>query len=123
MATEIQLDGYPENLWACTVTIPSGASESEIVVTQGRALVNVIVSPGWDAANIAVKAGIVKGTVYPGTGNLRISNASAGQYTAFPTSDAVFAPYISVQSVDNSGVAVNQTAARVLTLIFRRFVS
>lgn len=123
MATEIQLDGFPENQWGVYVTIKSGASESEIIATQGRALVLAILPLAWTAANIAVKAGIVKDTVFPGTGNLRVSNAVAGQYTAFPTSDAVFAPYISVQSVDDTGAAVAQAADRVLILIFRRFVS
>lgn len=120
---ELNLAGGAENLWGATVTIKSGASESEPVCTQGRALSTVFMSAAWTAADIVVKAGLTIDNLVSGQANQKTGNAAANVYTAFPTGDAVFAPYISIQSVDNTGAAVPQAADRVLTLIFRRFVS
>lgn len=120
---ELNLAGGAENLWACTVTIKSGASESEAVATQGHALSTVFMPGAWTAADIVVKAGLTIDSLVSGQANQKTGNAAASVYTAFPTGDAVFAPYISIQSVDAAGAAVPQAADRVLTLIFRRFVS
>jgi hypothetical protein len=120
---ELNLDGFPENLWAATVTIKKGASESEAIATQGRTLCTVFMPDAWTTANIAVKAGLTINTLIAANANLKSSNAVVSTYAVFPTLDSVFAPYISIQSVDGVGAVVNQEADRVLTLLFRRFVS
>ena len=54
---DLPLPGFPNNLRAVTVTIASGAAASEMVATQGDALVGILTpSNGWTAAGIGYKA-------------------------------------------------------------------
>jgi hypothetical protein len=120
------LAGDCQNLYGQQVTIASGASESEAVASKGMALVGIVTPAAWTAADLAVKAGLAADAMLPAydnAGNPQKGEASTSQWIAFPTSDAVFAPYIGVQSVDAAGAPVVQADDRTLTLIFRNFLS
>lgn len=121
---EYLLQGYPENLYAQQVTIAAGASESEAVPTQGHALVAVVMPAVWTAANIAPKAGVSPTALQFVGGDTvqQVAKALAARIVPFPT-DAVFGPFLSIASVDDTGAAVNQVADRVLILLFRRYLS
>jgi hypothetical protein len=110
------------------VTIPNGTAESEAVLTQGRALVGVIMPSAWTAANLGIKAGLAPGTLqvaYDNGGGILQSVVVASVFVAVPTDSVVYAPYVSVTSVntDKGGAAVAQGAARVIVLLFRRYLS
>lgn len=113
---------YCENLYAEQVTIPNGASVAPGILTEGRALVGVLMPAAWTAANLGFEAsfdGATFGTVYTASGTLSQTVVTADDFIAFPAADAIFAPYLKVKSVDNANVAVNQTADRTLTLLFK----
>jgi hypothetical protein len=120
--------GFADNLYAQQVTIGNGVNESEAVLTQGRALVGVILPAAWTAANLGLKAGFSAGTLqaaYDNGGNLLQSVVAASTFVALPTDSVVYAPWISVTSIntDRTGSAVNQGAARTIVLLFRRYLS
>jgi len=115
-----------ENLFAETVTIPAGASKADAVWTQGRALVGIIMPAGWDAAQVGFEIGVAATgtfvTAVDNTGNYEQAKGAASVAITFPTTDALFGPYLIAKSVDASNAAVNQSAARTLTLILRRLL-
>lgn len=121
------LEGAADNLYAESVTIASGASESEAIPTQGKSLVGIVMPAAWtSAANLTPRVGLTRGSllpVYDAGGNLQKTAADASRYIAIPLSDAVWGPYLAVRSVDSDGVAVNQAAARTIILLFRRYLS
>jgi len=117
-----------------TATIASGAAISEMIPTQGRALVGIFTPAAWTAAAIGYKVGWSGNdaemyNAYDSSGNLeqtKVSTdaAAASVFIAIPTSDAIFAPYIKLTSVTAaSTTGVNQDAARTLVLVFRTFLS
>jgi hypothetical protein len=132
---EIKLAGYPDNLSAQQVTIQNGAAVSEMIATQGRALIGIFTDAfGWTDAAIGYKSCFSGNpndlkTVYDSGGNYlqtKVStDAAADQiFIAFPQSDVVFAPFLQLTSraagTDN---ATNQAAARTLTLLFRNYLN
>jgi hypothetical protein len=76
---------------------------------------------GWDAASITVQVSVDGGTTWleaqDGASAFSLT-AAAGQYLMFESLKWRGANHIKVRS-GTSGVAVNQTADRVLTLLIR----
>jgi hypothetical protein len=135
---DVNIAGFPQNLFLQKVTIPSGASASEMVATQGMALIGLFTpTNGWTAANIGFKVcwngrDIDLVTAYNDGGVLEqaiISSDAAAARIAilFPSPDALFTPYIQLVSVLVASpmvtTPVNQGADRVLYLLFRRYLS
>lgn len=127
---EFALAGSPDNLRAQQVTIASGASASEMIPTQGMALIGVLMPSAWTAANIGYKA-CLSGrpndlvTAYDGGGIVLQTPAAASRFLAFPLTDAIFAPFLQIVSVDpaDGTTPVNQGAERSVVLLFRRFMN
>lgn len=135
---DIQIAGFPDNLWLQQVTIASGASASEVIATQGRALIGIYTpTTGWTAANIGYKtcwngnqSTLVNSYNAGGTLEQTIVStdaASASIGIMFPVPDAIFAPYIQLTSVAAASpqvtTPVNQLAERVIMLLFRKYLS
>lgn len=126
---EFKLMGFPDNLSAMSVTIPNGASVSEMIATQGRALVGIVMPAAWTAAAIGYKVCLSGNAadllpVYDSGGNAMTTSAAASTHIAFPTSDAIFAPFLQIASVTAAtATGVNQGADRTLLLLFRSFLS
>lgn len=122
-----QLDSRYENLEAVDVTIASGASNSNVATSEGRALVGLRMPAGWDAADLRFKAALKSGDtllpVFDSFGNPLKATVTESTFITLPLSQACYAPYVCVSSVDTSGNAVNQTADRTIVLLFRRFLS
>ncbi len=132
---ELRLSSPVDNLRFMQVTIASGASVSEIISTQGSALVGIYTDPaGWTAAAIGFRTcwsgnntDLV--TAYDssqGYEQAKVSTdaAAAGVFIATPQSDTMFVPFLQVTSrTAGADTAVNQAAARTLTLVFRRYLS
>lgn len=116
-----------ENLFLGEVTIPSGASVSELIKTQGFAVVGVIVPSQWTAASLALSVATTEaGTLAPvyDSGGVRAkATVTAGACIPMPFGDTVYAPFVKLASVDASNNPVNQAADRVITLLLRRFLS
>ena len=128
MTPAFQGETFSEDLYQIGVTIGSGAAESGAVFTQGMVLVGVIMPAVWTAANLGIKAGLAAGSLqaaYDNAGGLLQAVVNAGTFVAIPNDSAVFAPWISVTSINTnrSGSAVNQAVAANLTLLFRRYLS
>lgn len=123
------LDQNPENLWAETVTIKNGTSVADAVYTQGHALVGIQMPTGWDAANLGFDVSVDNNTYQvakDASGNFEQSIAAASTFICIPLSDAIFAPYLKVKSVVTAtptvNTAQNQSADRVIILLFRRYL-
>lgn len=129
--SDYPIKGNPQNLIAQSVTIVSGASVSEMISAQGLALVGVVMPAAWTAAAIGFKACLTGNiadlqTVYDAGGNPEGAVAAAVQGTtiAFPSSDALFFPFLQIVSVTaGTATGVNQDADRTLILLFRRLFS
>ncbi|MBZ5621452.1 MAG: hypothetical protein LAQ69_22410 [Acidobacteriia bacterium] len=128
MTPAFQGETFSDDLYQIAVTIGSGTAESGAVFTQGMVLVGVIMPAVWTAANLGIKAGLAAGSLqaaYDNAGGLLQAVVAASAFVALPSDSTVFAPWISVTSIntDKSGSAVNQGAARSITLLFRRYLS
>lgn len=135
---DAQIAGFPDNLWLQKVTILNGASASEMLSTQGRALIGLFTpTSGWTAANIGFRTGwngrdIDLVNAYNAAGTLEqclVSGDAAAASVAvlFPAPDALFAPYIQLTSVLTASpqvtTPVTQAADRVIFLLFRKFLT
>lgn len=126
---DIPIGGFPGNLFAQQVTIKSGTAVSEMIATQGKALVAIEMPAAWDAANIGLQASLSGNAsklknVYDNAGNPEQAVVAASEFIVFPTTDACFGPFIALTSMAAGTVTpTNQSADRVLTLLFRSFVS
>ncbi len=79
----------------------------------------------WTTAKIGVDVsvdGVNWVTAYDNAGNYEQTAAQASAFICIPLADAIFAPFLRLKSVDASNVAVNQTAARTLTVITKRYL-
>ena len=120
--------GWPTNLIAWKATIGSGASVSEMIPTQGKALVGILMPAAWTAADIGLKTCLTGSPsslvpVYDNGGNVQKTPAAADRFIAFPLNNAVFGPWIQLTSLNTaSGAAENQGAARELILVFRNYL-
>lgn len=125
----VNFSGYPldncENLWSEDVVIPSGGNVAPAVMTQGHALVGILMPAAWTAAVLGFEASIdniTYATVEDAFGVYVQSAAAASIFIALPAPSAVYAPFLKLKSVDATNVAVNQAADRTLRLIFRRYL-
>lgn len=116
-----------ENLWKYDVTILSGASVSEGVSTSGSAMVGLLMPAAWTAAAVQLQAsmdGITYYNVYNNAGGLEQSLVAASEWIAFPTADAIFAPFLRLLSATAASVTpVSQGADRSISMLFRRYLS
>jgi hypothetical protein len=120
----IAFDGC-ENLWQQDVVIASGGSVASGLDTSGRAIVGIQMPSGWTAAKLGFEVsldGVTWQTAYDNGGNLEQATVDASRFICIPLTDAIFAPFVRLKSVDASNVAVVQSAARTLTLILRRYL-
>lgn len=126
---DVQIEGFPANLFLQKCTIANGASKSEYIATQGMALVGIMMPAAWTAADIGYEASWDKDKFNPVYGNGGIASttvATASTYIAFPQSDAAFIPYLKLTSVAAGGGSVtpaNQGAERTIYLLFRKLFS
>ncbi len=135
---DIQIAGFPQNLFLQKCTILSGASVSEMISTQGMALVGLYTpTNGWTAANIGFKTcwdgrNIDLVNAYNAAGTLEqaiVSGDAAAASIAivFPSPDALFVPFLRLTSVlvasPQVTTAAPQGAERVIFLLFRRYLS
>lgn len=126
---DINMAGTPGNLFARQVTIAAGTAVSEIISTQGQALVGIIMPAAWTAANIGYQTCISGRSndllnVYDAGGNPSQTVVSTSRHIAFPTSDAIFVPFLALTSMAAGTVTpVNQVAAAVIILLFRNFLN
>ena len=111
---------------AITVTIAANASVSS-TANLGDCVPAAIITPttaaGWTAASIAIKASIdasVFNLAYDEFGSLKSLAAAVDRYIILSPSDTYGFRYIQLVSVDGAGTAVNQTAARALTVVCRK---
>ncbi len=136
--SDIQIAGFPQNLFLQKCTIASGASASEMIATQGFALIGLFTpTSGWTAANIGFQMGwdgrdIDLVNAYNDAGTLEqciVSGDAAAASIAilFPSPDAIFAPFIRLTSVLVANplvtTPVTQGAERVIYLLFRKYLS
>ncbi len=126
--------GWAINLFAQKCTIAASASASEVIATQGKALIGLVMPAGWTAASIQFYAAFSQ--VAPGadstqlhvvkdltTANYMQTIGAADDWIVFPLADALFAPFIQLRSVTAGGVTpVTQNAARDIILLFRNFL-
>ncbi len=126
--------GWPINLTAQKVTIAINASASDVIPTQGKAIVGLVMPSSWTAASIQFYAAFSQ--VAPGadstllhpvkdltTANYMQTIGAADDWIAFPLADALFAPFVQLRSVTAGGVTpVTQNAAREIILLLRNFL-
>lgn len=114
-----------DNLFHEDVTIAASGGVGTAFFTQGAAIVGILMPSAWTAAKIGYDVsvdGINWVTAYDGGGGYEQTTAEASAFICIPLSDAIFAPFIRLKSVDASNVAVNQGAARTLTLVTKRYL-
>lgn len=120
---ELQLQGFPDNLRAQTVTIASGAASSEIVPTQGELLVGIFMSAAWTAADLGFRVGLEQreAAMKDISASAVTVAAEADRFIPMPTPETYIAPFIQIRSVTaGTYTGVNQGAARELTLLFSK---
>lgn len=124
MSSVIPLDTC-SNLHARTVTIKNGESESEATPLHGEAVVGFFMPAAWTAASIGSKVGIASDAMKTVRGASVTIDAVADvdKFIPFPFTDAAFAPYFSLTSIDGNGAAVAQGADRAFTVITRKLLS
>lgn len=115
------------NLYTTTVTIANGASLSDAAELGGMNLVGILMPASWTAAGLTFQAspdGSTYGNVFDVTGTevaVASSGAVAAQYVVIPAGGLDGCAFVKVRS-GTSGSAVNQGAARTVTLIARRYM-
>ncbi len=123
------IPGWPANLWLQKVTIPSGASKSELLNTQGRGLVGIFMPSAWTAADIGFEANWDGNpndmfVVYSAGAQIQTVAVDVNQYIAFPMSSVSFVPFMKITSVAaGTATPTNQGAARQIIIVFRNFLS
>ena len=102
------------------VVISSGQSESSVLELVSETIVGIYMPSAWDAADIGFRAS------YDNTsfsdiselGSALTAQAAADQYVPLDFTKFVGVAYLKFKS-ESGGVAVNQTADRVLIPVFR----
>lgn len=116
-----------DNLQIYEATIANGASESEAIQTHGMSPVSIIMPSEWTAAQLRWKASdAVSGTysfVKDTGGNVQPIVVAADDRITKVGNDAMFMPFLKLVSTDSVGAAVNQAGARVIKVVFRRYLS
>lgn len=124
----------PNSLAAVQVTIPSGASISEMIFTNGKGLIGLFTpTNGWTDAAIGFKVGYQANALYLVNAYnngatleqclVSTDAAAASIWIPFPQPDVLLAPYVALTSVvAGATTTVNQAAARVITLLYRNYL-
>jgi len=102
------------------VVIASGQSESSVLKLVSETIVGVYMPAAWDAADLVFRAS-PDGTTFTDMhdfGSRLAVQAAAGQYVPLDFSKFVGVAYLKLKSQTGAS-AVNQTAERVLTPVFR----
>jgi hypothetical protein len=104
------------------VTIANGTSLSAAVPIGDHVPVGIAMPSGWDAAGLTFQVSCDGGTtwneLYDSGGNETTLTVAAGRYIPLDPTTWVGINHIKLRS-GTSGVAVNQTADRALTLVSR----
>lgn len=120
-----------DNLYVRTVTIASGASASEAFESLGLVPATIFMPAAWTAAKLrlqgsSTEAGTFRsfkdttGSVLGGTDAIA---AAANDPITLVGQDVAFSPYYKLLSEDGAGTPVVQSAARVLTIVMRKYLS
>lgn len=114
-----------ENTFLATVTVANGAAGlSEVINTKGLAIVGLVIG-AWTTAYVGLQVSV------DGTNFVLLSDSSkapikcdvaANSMVNLPFPDLHW-PYMKVASINSSGVAVDQTAARTVQLLLRKTLS
>ncbi len=112
-----------DNLFHEDVTIAANASNASPFFTAGSAIVGIFMPAAWTDAKIGMEAS-PDGINWYTAKNITLEQATveASIFIPIPIPEAIFAPYIRLKSVDAANAAVNQTAARTLTLVTKRYL-
>ena len=108
---------------ASTATIANGASLSDAVAVEaGKTVRGVIVPSAWTAAQISYKVSHDSGVTYTSlrdpAGNEHVNGSTTVAVSSFiPFPTVVGITHIKIMSGTNDGVAVNQGAQRLLTVL------
>jgi hypothetical protein len=108
------------------VTIPNGASLSNGVLVGDNVMCGILMPAAWDAANLTFQISFDDGAtwnnLYDNGGNeiTETPTAPAGKYLALDPSQYAGIAAVKIRS-GTQGTPVNQTAARVLTVVSRKF--
>jgi hypothetical protein len=104
------------------VTIASGASLSGAArLPNGHCLVGIVMPAAWTAANLTFQAsedGAAYANLYDKNGTEITVTAAASRYIELSPSDWCAVPFLKVRS-GTAASAVNQAAARTITLVTR----
>ena len=102
------------------VVISSGQSESSVLELVSETIVGIYMPSAWDAADIGFSASYdnISFSDISELGSPLIAQAAADQYVPLDFTKFVGVAYLKLKS-ESGGVAVNQTADRVLTPVFR----
>jgi len=125
---DINIAGFPSNLVAQKVTINT-TGNSEMIATQGMALVGIFMPASWTAAALGYKVGwngkdLNMQVMESGGGTPVTTVADADTFVPFPMPDAAFVPFLQINSVTvNTATLVTQGAARELILLFRKYLN
>ena len=128
---QMAAQGWPSNLFAWKATIANGASVTEMIPVQGKALVGVLMPASWTAAALGFKVSLNGSPrsadlvpVYTNNGTPMTTAAlTAATFVPFPALDAFFGPFIQIASVTaNTTTGVAQGAERTLILLFRNYL-
>jgi hypothetical protein len=109
-----------------SVTIANGAALSGAVNLSDKVLTAIIVPATWTAASLTFQAsedGVTWYDMFDSAGNeetILSANVVAGRRMYVDPSDFASVDYIKVRS-GSTGTPVNQGAARVVTLVSRKF--
>jgi hypothetical protein len=102
------------------IVIASGQSESSALKLVSETIVGIYMPAAWDAADLLFRAS-QDGTTFVDMydfGSRLAVQAAAGQYLPLDFSKFVGVAYLKIKSQTGAS-AVNQTAERVLTPVFR----
>lgn len=114
-----------ENLWRQDAVIPINDYLSDGIFTEGHAIVGILMPAAWTAAKLGFQVsldGVNWYDVKDSGGNFEQSVAGASTFIAIPIADAISSPHIRLKSVDAANAAVNQAAARTITVVMKRFL-
>lgn len=115
------LSAFAQQSQSTTTTIASGASLSSAIALGNRVPAAIIMPGTWTAAGLAFRASIDGTNFYTVKtfGSRWIETVAADDWVTLSPADSWGWRYVKFESVDSSGTAVNQAAARTITLVYR----
>ncbi len=105
-----------------TAVIASGASVSTLVVLGGCTPAAILMPSAWTAANVGIQATVDNATyydVFDQYGSKLGIVAAASRWIVLTPSDTWSFFSLRLTSIDSAGTAVNQAAARTMTVVCR----